>query len=105
MESKKHRNKTYRGHAEMLWELLDDIDSILQIIRPSTPEELAKLNALILKKLKKRHEVFHYDGFKLYDFDEWEKKTRKNQDKLESFLEKYEDDTPPRSGSQLKRLD
>lgn len=105
MASKEKYSKNYRRAAEQLWDLLDDIDSTLQLIKPSTPDDLAKLTALIQKKLRKRHEFFHYDGFELYDYEEWKDKQKQTKDNLENFLNDYESQQNLTKPSRLKKID
>lgn len=61
----KPTKKEYRRKAEALWQLLDDIDSLSDAIKPSTLEEYKEFYKRAIQKTKHRFEYFESDGYNL----------------------------------------
>lgn len=51
--------------ATKLWDLLDDIDTLPDMIKPVTREQHQKLWQSMVKKTDKRHAIMESDGYKL----------------------------------------
>lgn len=62
-----------RRQAELLWEILDDIDTAGDMFKPMNLEGYHRYYTQINRKLHKRFEVFQSDGYKLYTPEEYEK--------------------------------
>ena len=58
-------SKTYKQIAEELWELLDSIDTLPDMVHPSSGEDYKRLWKGILMRAEKRHLLLKSDGFKL----------------------------------------
>ena len=63
-----------RERAEKLWDMLDDIDTLGDRLRPSFKENYKEYFNKVQEILRKRHEILMSDGQKLYTPEEWEQK-------------------------------
>ena len=54
-----------RKQAEFLWDLLDYIDTLGDIVKPRDLDSWERYYSLANKKLRKRFEIFKSDGYKL----------------------------------------
>ncbi len=68
-------NFDYKKAAEQLWQLLDDIDTSTDVLKPTIdkPNTLMAFYSQTNKYTAKRHEILKSDGYKLYTPDEFEK--------------------------------
>jgi len=52
---------------EKLWGLLDDIDTLSDVIKPSTLEGYEAYYARTQQKASERHDVLYSDGYRLHE--------------------------------------
>ena len=52
--------------AELLWSLLDDIDTMSDVIKPHDLKGYQAFYSQALRLSEKRHKVFFSDGYKLW---------------------------------------
>ena len=57
--------KSYKQIAEALWDILDDIDSLPDMIHPRTREGHEKTWRMMVKRAEKGHKLLKTDGFTL----------------------------------------
>jgi hypothetical protein len=55
-----------RERTEKLWGILDDIDSIPDMLHPNTPEGHEQCWKMMVKRADERHDVLETDGYKLF---------------------------------------
>ena len=56
----------YKEIAEALWQIIDDIDKLSDIIKPSTEKGYKAFYEAVMKKQQKRHKYLtSYDGYTL----------------------------------------
>ena len=53
----------YKEVAEKLWELLDSIDTLPDMLHPSTPEGHEKTWRMMVKRAEERHKYLESDGY------------------------------------------
>jgi hypothetical protein len=58
--------RIYKKMAEELWAILDDIDSLHDMIHPKTSEGHEKCWKMMVKRAEKRHKILETDGYKLF---------------------------------------
>lgn len=63
----------FRQVAEDLWQLLDDIDSMGDVIKPNNYESFQRYFMFTQKMLKRRFRYFKPGGDTLHTKDEWAK--------------------------------
>ena len=56
----------YKAAAEQLWGMLDDIDTLTDIIKPTSLEGYARFYQAAVQRCNRRHEVLVSDGFSLH---------------------------------------
>ena len=56
----------YKEIAEKLWGILDDIDTLPDMIHPNTLEGHEKCWKMMVKRAEKRHKLLKTDGYKLF---------------------------------------
>jgi hypothetical protein len=56
----------YKDAAEKLWGLLDDIDTLTDIIKPTTLEGYARFYQAALVRCNRRHLILVSDGYSLH---------------------------------------
>lgn len=62
----KEEYEIYKQKAEDLWQLLDDIDTLSDMIKPSDEREYKCFYDETMKRVKKRMCIFQSDGYKLF---------------------------------------
>ena len=55
----------WRECAEALWGILDDIDTLSDMLKPNDEDGYRKFCSMALKRADKRHLLLHSDGYKL----------------------------------------
>lgn len=56
----------YKEKAEALWSIIDDIDTLSDVIKPSTEKGYKAFYEAVMKKQKERHKYLtSYDGYTL----------------------------------------
>jgi len=56
----------YKEKAEALWQIIDDIDTLSDIIKPSTEKGYKAFYEAVMKKQQERHKYLtSYDGYTL----------------------------------------
>ena len=56
----------YKKIAEKLWDLLDSIDSLPDMIHPNDEAGHEKCWKMMVMRAEKRHKLLETDGYKLY---------------------------------------
>ncbi len=62
-------HKVERKRAEQLWTILDDIDSLPDLIHPNTPQGHENCWRQMVEYAKGRHEILKTDGYKLFNIE------------------------------------
>ena len=71
------KDKTYKQIAEGLWDLLDSIDTLPDMLHPTSGEDYKKLHSMVMKRAVRRHDFLKSDGFKLRKPEEAKKAPKK----------------------------
>lgn len=61
-----NKEKVYKGAAEKLWGLLDDIDTLTDVIKPTSLEGYAMFYQAAVKRADQRHLILISDGYSLH---------------------------------------
>lgn len=63
----KDGERAERIKSEKLWDILDHIDSLPDMIHPNTPEGHEKCWRMMVRRAEKRHDILQTDGYTLKD--------------------------------------
>ncbi len=55
----------WQACAVSLWGILDDIDTLSDMLKPSDEKGYRKFYAMALKRAEKRHALLHSDGYEV----------------------------------------
>jgi hypothetical protein len=61
-----NKEKVYKEAAEKLWGLLDDINTLADIIKPTSLQGYVRFYQAAVKRSEQRHLILTSDGYSLY---------------------------------------
>lgn len=61
-----NKEQIYKEAAEKLWGLLDDIDTLTDVINPTTLQGYARFYQAAVKRAEQRHLILISDGYSLH---------------------------------------
>lgn len=61
-----NKEEVYKGAAEKLWGLLDDIDTLTDVIKPTSLQGYASFYRAAVKYAEQRHLILTSDGYSLF---------------------------------------
>lgn len=60
-----------KREAEALWSLLDDIDTVSDVIKPTSLQDYMRFYNYTMMKVSERHKYLKSDGYQLYPSNEY----------------------------------